>query len=311
MICQARHILAVIHENPDGDAWASLSAFTQLLDVLGKPWQALGHESVPEKFGHLPNLSKVKDSKAELDLAASDLIVSLDCGSLARTGLVDVIEARPAGVLFMEIDHHPCPRCRADFSLRDTQASATAKVLYDLCQASGLPISGILASTLLTGLAADTGNFVYASSCQETMAAAGNLLACGARLDKIFDATWKTRSVAGLKLWGIAMSRLKLNPSLNLAYTYLTQADLAASGTSEQEAEDLAGFLSGQSEAAVVALIKEGADGQTKVSLRSASDEYDVGRLARLLGGGGHARAAGFSLSYAGGRDFISGLLML
>lgn len=102
--------------------------------------------------------------------------------------------------------------------------------------------------------------------------------------------------MAGLKLWGIALSRLSLNCELNIAYTYLKQADLAVAGASEQEAEDLAGFLSGQSEAAVIVLLKERSDGCVKVSLRSNNDDYDVGRLARLLGGGGHARAAGFEL---------------
>jgi bifunctional oligoribonuclease and PAP phosphatase NrnA len=45
----------------------------------------------------------------------------------------------------------------------------------------------------------------------------------------------------------------------------------------------------------IAALFKEQEDGTTKVSLRTA-EPYDAARMAAHFGGGGHVRAAGFSL---------------
>jgi phosphoesterase RecJ-like protein len=43
-------------------------------------------------------------------------------------------------------------------------------------------------------------------------------------------------------------------------------------------------------------ILKEMPDGQIKGSLRTTKNHIDVSALAKQLGGGGHKKAAGFSL---------------
>jgi phosphoesterase RecJ-like protein len=48
---------------------------------------------------------------------------------------------------------------------------------------------------------------------------------------------------------------------------------------------------------AKISLILREENGKIKGSFRTTDDNYDVGRLASLFGGGGHKKAAGFTIS--------------
>jgi phosphoesterase RecJ-like protein len=99
-----------------------------------------------------------------------------------------------------------------------------------------------------------------------------------------------------LKLWGIALSRLKLNPAIDLAYSVLTRKDIEAVGAEEHEVSGLVNLLNAIPESKVALLLYETGDGKIKGSLRTESEAVDVSRLAYALNGGGHKKASGFSL---------------
>lgn len=309
VIKAARRVLLVSHVNPDGDAWSASLAMALILDRLGKPFEIFIHEHPGLKFFKGKFGDRLVLAKEKLAWSEIDLIISLDCGNVGRTNLSAEILGRGAGVNFIEIDHHPMVEDVADWSLRLPTAAATCEVLYDLFKTNRLVIDKEIATVLLTGLATDTGNFIYNITSDHTMAIASELLRLGARLDGVFDNTWKNKSLNSMRLWGVAMSRLTLNNCHNIAYTVLVKNDFVETGVDEKELEDLAGFLSGISEAKAFLLLKEGEDGLIKGSLRSNTEEFDVGDLARRLGGGGHARAAGFAIP--GKLELIDGRWMI
>jgi phosphoesterase RecJ-like protein len=81
-----------------------------------------------------------------------------------------------------------------------------------------------------------------------------------------------------------------------LVYGYVTQADLSNFGVQMNETEDLIDDLRALKGHQVAALLKERKDGKIRVSLRSRV-EFDIGSIARKLGGGGHRVAAGYTSS--------------
>lgn len=79
-----------------------------------------------------------------------------------------------------------------------------------------------------------------------------------------------------------------------MAYTYLTNKDVAEYRISDEDTEGIANFLNKLDGAKISLFIKETADGKIKGSFRTTHDDTDVSALAKQLGGGGHKKAAGF-----------------
>jgi phosphoesterase RecJ-like protein len=83
-----------------------------------------------------------------------------------------------------------------------------------------------------------------------------------------------------------------------MVHTYITEADYEATGSGEEMVEGIIDHLRSVEGAKVAALVRDqGSRGRAtrKVSLRSSGGDVDVSAIARINGGGGHKRAAGFS----------------
>ncbi len=152
-----------------------------------------------------------------------------------------------------------------------------------------------MAGCILTGILTDTGNFLYPSTSPETVNIASEMLTSGAKLPQIMENTWRNKSIASMKTWGKAMSNLYINHKFNLAITVLKSSDISDE-ISEEDLDGMAGFLSNLNNVKGILLLKEQKDGTIRGSLRTSLRDMDVSRLARFLGGGGHAKASGFTL---------------
>lgn len=154
------------------------------------------------------------------------------------------------------------------------------------------------AECLLTGITGDTGNFTNAATTEKSFAIAADLIWRGANFFQIIQRLFSVEeSINTLRLWGTIFERLTYNPNYAIAISSVLQKDLALCNAHEESVEVVANFLNYISGIKAGILIKERPDGTFKVSLRSTMPGIDVSRLAKLLGGGGHPKAAGFSIN--------------
>jgi phosphoesterase RecJ-like protein len=79
-------------------------------------------------------------------------------------------------------------------------------------------------------------------------------------------------------------------------WTTVTREDRARAGLPLDAAESVIDVVRRTKEAEVAVVLKQADDGTWQASVRS-KDLIDVGKVCTVLGGGGHARAAGFSAS--------------
>lgn len=89
---------------------------------------------------------------------------------------------------------------------------------------------------------------------------------------------------------------MKINKIYNFAYTILEPEDVPLE-MAEEELEGLAGFLSNLDRVNGLMILRELPEGIIKGNLRTAKPNVDISKLARALGGGGHAKAAGFTVT--------------
>lgn len=291
LIKKSQNILVVTHDNPDGDAVASACFMAEVLKLADKKFSLYCYSQINEQFNFLPHIEEFKNHYENFSF---DLIIALDCGSVKRTKLDKEIIGRNDNQLLLEIDHHPKTDNYADLEIRDSATAATTEILYYFVKANKIKINKNMANCILTGILTDTGNFLYPSTSPQTINIASEMLKAGARLPQIMENTWRNKSIASMKAWGKAMFNLQINEEYNLAFTVLLAEDVPPEVT-EEDLDGMSGFLSNLGKVNGLLLLREQKNGEIKGSLRTSKPNIDVSRLAQILGGGGHARAAGFT----------------
>jgi phosphoesterase RecJ-like protein len=223
---------------------------------------------------------------------APDLFIALDCGNLERLGELRRV-AEMARTL-VNIDHHEDNRMFAPLNIVDPEASSTSEIVFKLVRSAGWDIGPEAATCLYTGVITDTGRFQHQNTKPETFMVAYRLALEGADVIRVGKEVYESQSLSYTRLLGIALRRVEVVEDCGLVYSYITREDLAETGAALSETEDLIDHLRAVRGTRVAAVFKELEDGRVRVSLRSR-DDFQVGPIARALGGGGHATAAGYT----------------
>lgn len=293
-ILGARKIAVIPHLNPDGDALGAVNALFEYLRILGKNRLAVAAGPLAAEYDFLPHNEKISLAPETIRDPEIDLIIIVDTGDLERTGLAEHLADHSAKIV--NIDHHATNRHYGHFNLVLPDAAATTEIIYRFFRHNRISINRAMANAILTGLVTDTDNFTNSATTAMSLAVAGEMARAGANLGLIRKKTQQNRSFVTLKLWGLILSRLQKNEELNIAHTYITRADFEKFGLTEEAISGMADFLNNLEEARISLIIREAADGQSRVSLRTTLPDTDVSLIARELGGGGHIKAAGVTL---------------
>lgn len=284
----------IMHEQPDGDTIACSLALEHILQQKDKKAVCVSKDPIPNPFKFLPGVERIQS-----DFLAGDFEVMfvLDCGDLKRTGFPERVKqyARTKKRV-VHIDHHQKSDLYklANYRLFDDQASATSEILFGLFQAMRIVVDPMTATSLLTSLYYDTGSFKHANTTDETLKLAGQLMHMGGRLNEIAKNVELTKSVASLKLWGIALARAKQNQKYGIVISFITQQDIKKCEAVDTDVAGIVNLLNAVPNAKAAMLLTEMLDNTIKASLRTDSPKVDVAQLASYFGGGGLRRASGF-----------------
>lgn len=297
LLREADNHLLITHEGMDGDAAGSTLALAHTLRAIGKTVTIVSVDPVPRPFQFLPG---AEDFSVDCILGNYDLVTILDCGDLKRTGMAERIRdyARSRHPI-LNIDHHQRNDLHklATLNYVDYQASSAAELVYPLVHALGVLMNKTIATCLLAGLYNDTGGFKHSNTSSKVLEQAAALLGAGARLKAISQYSANYRSVAALKLWGIALRRLRHHPVLGIVVSVITQEDFRSCNATPLDLAGCVNLLNSVPEAKAAILLFELEGDRVKASVRTEHDEIDVGALAALFGGGGIKKAAGFTFA--------------
>ena len=287
-------ILLVTHQHPDGDGLGALSALAQYLSLKNKKYQLFCLHRVPENSSFLPLMHQIA-SAAEVFDNDFEAIVVLDSGDLGYAGIEHLLDRQKVKTL-INIDHHPTNTSFGDINLVLPHFSSASEIVYQLFRYWQQPINKEMATALLNGIIFDTGAFSNAATSLSSLKVASHLLNLGARHNEINEKVLRNKGLGLLKLWGRAFERLQYNSRYNLAFTVVLSEDLQELGVDLEAASGLANFFNELYGAKASLILIQLPTGGIKGSFRTTSDDVDVARLAGLFGGGGHQKAAGFSV---------------
>jgi phosphoesterase RecJ-like protein len=294
-IQSSKNILIISHKNPDGDALGSSLAFYHWTKKIGIKSSFYCDTEINQKYDYLPHIHEIKNNEEIFTKENFDAIVILDSSDLKHTGLDRKIKAIK-NVDIIDIDHHITNEHFGNVNLVLEGESSTSAILYRFFTSIEANIDAKLATLLLTGIITDTDNFTNAASSLASMYISWKLVQNGADIKTINNNVVKDKTITGLKLWGKIFSRLVHHEELDLIYTYVTQDDIKEHGASDSDIEGMANFMNNIKDGKAGFILKELPDGKIKASIRTTKDNVDVSKYAQHFGGGGHKKAAGFTI---------------
>lgn len=277
------------HISPDGDTIGSALAVYMLLVKCGKTAEIVCSNSMPKIYTFLPCADKVVLPEVAKGYKN---VLAIDCADAPRFGraiyFFDNAESTAA------LDHHITNPHFSGRNLVVPDASATAEIVYELYKRMDMPVSADVAECLYAGIITDTGNLSYSNTTPNALRIIADFLEQGLDISELNRKIYRTTSYARTRLQGFVASRIQLECDGEIGYAVLTRAQMLSFDASNEDCEGIVDCVRDVDCVKIAIFIREGSDGSFKVSLRS-KDIGDVGRIANNFGGGGHARAAGYT----------------
>jgi len=276
------NVLILTHIRPDGDTVGCAAALCAGLRALGKtayllPNAGLTDTTAPYFLPYAAPAGFVPDKVVSVDIATVGLFPE---------------NAKPyAQQVDLAIDHHPSFERFGKANLVRPEAAACGEVIYDVLAALG-PITPEIALPLYVAVSTDTGCFAYANTTAQTHAVAAALLRTGIDYQTVNKGFFRTKTRKRLALEADMLSNMEFYDRGRVVFLYVPMALMERMEATESDAEELSS-LGPQIEGADCAVtFRELRSGVWKLSVRTGT-RINATNVCRLLGGGGHAAAAG------------------
>ena len=281
-------ILILTHRRPDGDTIGSAAGLCIALRQLGKTAYVLPNPDVTDI-----NRIYAEGCWAPADFAP-EFVVSVDIA--ARQLFYPEAEAYLPRV-DLAIDPHPSQEFFARETCLEANRAACGEIVYAICRELG-EITKEVALPLYAAVATDTGCFVYANTTANTHRVAAELLETGIDYFSVNKRHFRTKSRRRLALEADMLANMEFFDEGRGVFMAVPLSLMESLQATENDAEDLstlAGIIEGVDCGAV---LRELPDGSWKLSLRTgANGRVNATKVCSLLGGGGHAMAAGATVS--------------
>lgn len=278
--------LILTHVRPDGDTIGCAAGLCRALRQAGKRACVLNNPEATELFtpyfeGLTAAEGYVPDTVVSVDMAARSLFPDNAKQYLDRVDLA--------------VDHHPSQEFFAKATCLDSSKAACGQIVYEIAKLLA-PITPEIGEALYVAVSTDCGCFQYSNTDASAHRTAAELMESGFDPYPVNRKFFRTKTFKRLKLEGLLTAGMELRDGGQTALVFLTRAMIDEVGASERDMDDISAFV-GQIEGVKNGVtLKETTDGHVKISLRTDPGDLNASKVCALLGGGGHAAAAGAML---------------
>lgn len=278
------------HVRPDGDCVGScLATYNYIRNCFPEIEVTLYLEPIPNIFRFLLGSDEIVHSCEEEK--NYDLFIAQDCGDAARLG--DAAKYFQKAAKTICVDHHISNNSFADENYIFPHASSTSELVFTLIGKDN--ITKEIAECIYVGIVHDTGVFQYSCTSAKTMEIAGALMEMGIDYSKIIDETFYTKTFEQNQILGKALLKSERYLDGKVIASVITAEDMNQYHVLPKHLDGIVNQLRVTKGVEIAVFLYETGDGAFKVSSRS-NGLVDAAEIATGFGGGGHARAAGFSM---------------
>lgn len=294
-VIRAEKPILLTHTRPDGDTVGSCAALASIFAAAGRSPIVVSPDPIPRRLSFLCREEWFAPAR---NYPADATVIAVDVASSQQLAGLQSVFTGALAPAFM-IDHHERGEAFAPRYLR-ADAAAVGEIIYDLALAlveraliSEIPPFAV--NAIFASISSDSGCFKYSNVTPRTHRTAAALIELGADAAEINRLLFDVKSAEILRAEGYVASHVSSALNGRIAWVNVTNAIREELGLLDEHFETAIDVVRSLEGVEVAMAIKESPDGKFKVSLRSTG--LDVAKIAATLGGGGHARAAGCSLS--------------
>jgi phosphoesterase RecJ-like protein len=294
LIADAKKIIVIQAENPDGDSLGSSLALEEILGDLGKEVILYCPIEMPKYLRYIKGWDRVT---ATFDQTA-DLAILVDTGAdiliskvLETPGVRSYLETHPVLV----IDHHTT---EANLSFSHTMlaetAVATGEILYRFASANNWKINEQAAEHMLIAIMSDSLGLTTPNVSADTFLVCGKLVELGASNAEIEDRRreYMKKSPEILAYKGELIRRVEYLLDGKLALVHIPWEDIQAYSDQYNPSVLVLDEMRLVEGVELAVAIKTYPDGKLTGKLRANTPIAE--QVAGFFGGGGHKYAAGF-----------------
>lgn len=297
-IARSSRFAIASHQNPDGDSIGAQLAMRRILAALGKSVAVISVDPVPQQYRFLTDWREIRQQSSIFPEV--DCLIVLDSSSFSRTGLP------PWSKALINIDHHSDNAMFGTANWTSAEASCCCQLVFTLADCLGVAIDPVMAECLFVGLLTDTGGFRFSNTRAEIFEMSAKLVRQGLDVYAVNRCIYNNNTLAKVRLRGKILSAAKILFDGRVGFIEMEAALTAEYGAQPEDTEGISDEMM-RVAGVEIAVFARYSGNQTKFNLRSTG-AANVGAIARRFGGGGHAGAAGCTLSVSG--EEARGLLM-
>ena len=275
--------LILTHTRPDGDTVGCAAGLCRALRDLGKEAFILPNPEVSTLFApYLEGLTCGEGYEP----------ATVVCVDLAAPTMFPVNAGELGGRVDLTIDHHGSQTFYAQNTVLDASCAACGEIVYEIVKLLG-PVTAEMAAPLYVAVSTDCGGFIYGNTTANTHRVAAELIECGIDLPALNKLHFRTKSFVRMKLESAILSSMELHDGGAVAIASIPQSLMTSLGATKADIEDIAALVGAVEGVKASATLRELEDGSCKISLRTDPNYLNASDVCALLGGGGHAAAAG------------------
>lgn len=291
--------LIYTHANPDGDTCGSAAALCAALRMHGKYAYVSPNSTITDRY--LPYIAAYLPAEGTPAPSAS---ISVD---IADPSLFTEETKASAASILLCIDHHPSNKLFAANTLLQPKAAACGEIILDLVRemavqhritpsGSGEALTKEIALPLYLAIATDTGCFRFSNTTAGTLRAAADLLETGIDFIDINTRFFETKSRSRIQIERQLHDNLRYSDNGHIALAAISRQMVADTGAKEEDIENISSMIRSIEGVDIGILLRERGENVWKISVRT-NETANASKICALLGGGGHARAAGCTVN--------------
>ncbi len=283
------------HVRPDGDCTGSALALSMILQHLGKEVIVYSKDPYPYNFDFIKGFNEIS---RDIPDKPCDLYIVVDAGAPDRVGnelYTHLLHSSAPIVLF---DHHSLSDATKKFpytvTFIDTEASATAEIIFALSKELSVPLHKELATALYAAIVSDSGRFSYSKTSAQTHRIAATLIDAGVSPWEISSLIYDRVPLNAKRYLAEVLQEMRLLMNNTVAIIELRADRMRYFGIAPDQVDGFVNEVRSIAGVQLAVRFREEKQNLYRVSLRSISEDMPAETVAVHFGGGGHTNAAAF-----------------